>query len=161
MLHACTHPDTELFIFEKREPVPLFGKTNLPRGVHAAVANDFLLLSFVLPFWLQHPYSQVNVGKQLSSSKDSVGKAEGRGGLVADGERSAQRTLGVSLLGACSSKGCPTKSVENEDRYVHVRGATCAKKSRGLGGAGNLHTHECIERLPLLGYGCCGVRWPC
>lgn len=37
-----------------------------------------------------------------------------------DGERTATRTLGVSLLGACSSKGCPTKSVENEDRYAHV-----------------------------------------
>lgn len=36
------------------------------------------------------------------------------------GQRATQRTLSVSLLGGCSSKGCPTKSEENEDRYVHV-----------------------------------------
>ncbi|CAM9895617.1 unnamed protein product [Sphacelaria rigidula] len=32
-----------------------------------------------------------------------------------------RRKLGVSLCGAASSKGSPTKSDENEDRYVHVR----------------------------------------
>ncbi|CAM9404279.1 unnamed protein product [Ectocarpus sp. 12 AP-2014] len=79
------------------------------------------------------PSVHVNVGKQQSSSKDSVGKAEGRSGLVADGERSAQRTLGVSLLGACSSKGCPTKSVENEDRYVHGKVHVDMSKLQGLG----------------------------
>lgn len=49
------------------------------------------------------------------------GSLHGRaGGADAVGEQATQRVLGVSLLGACSSKGCPTKSVENEDRYVHV-----------------------------------------
>lgn len=66
--------------------------------------------------------SQVNVGKDQSSGRyfDTAAKFDGAG-VIADGERSVTRTLGVSLLGACSSKGCPTKSVENEDRYAHVR----------------------------------------
>ena len=65
--------------------------------------------------------SQVNVGKDQSSGRyfDTAAKFDGAG-VIADGDRSVRRTLGVSLLGACSSKGCPTKSVENEDRYAHV-----------------------------------------
>lgn len=65
--------------------------------------------------------SQVNVGKAPSSGRlyDTASKFEDIGAIL-DGQRAVPRTLGVSLLGACSSKGCPTKSVENEDRYVHV-----------------------------------------
>ncbi|CAM9199196.1 unnamed protein product [Ectocarpus fasciculatus] len=79
------------------------------------------------------PSVHVNVGKQRSSSKDTAAKVEGSGGVVEDGERSAQRTLGVSLLGACSSKGCPTKSVENEDRYVHGKVHVDMSMLQGLG----------------------------
>lgn len=64
---------------------------------------------------------QVNVGKAPSSGRmyDTASKFD-EVGVMVDGQRSVSRTLGVSLLGACSSKGCPEKSVENEDRYVHV-----------------------------------------
>lgn len=50
---------------------------------------------------------QVNVGRDTPPRSKILGVGK--------------RTLGVSLLGACTSKGCPTKSDENEDRYVHVR----------------------------------------
>lgn len=61
------------------------------------------------------------MGKDKSSGRlfDTATKFE-EVSVVVDGEPAPRRTLGVSLLGACSSKGCPTKSVENEDRYVHV-----------------------------------------
>lgn len=63
----------------------------------------------------------MNVGKDQSSGRffNTTSKFD-EAGVSADGEGSVTRTLGVSLLGACSSKGCPTKSVENEDRYAHV-----------------------------------------
>lgn len=67
---------------------------------------------------------QVNVGRVNSGSLH--GRA---GGADAVGEQATQRVLGVSLLGACSSKGCPTKSVENEDRYVHVSFSSFSVKS--------------------------------
>lgn len=70
---------------------------------------------------LMKSHRQVNVGKDRSNGRVSDTASEFQGPDLGGGATAASKhTLGVSLLGACSSKGCPTKSAENEDRYAHV-----------------------------------------
>ncbi|CAM9250721.1 unnamed protein product [Scytosiphon promiscuus] len=79
----------------------------------------------------------VNVGKDRSSVRASYAGTEFPGPDVGGGSTAPEKhTLGVSLLGACSSKGCPTKSAENEDRYAHGKINLDMKALQGLGGTG-------------------------
>lgn len=62
------------------------------------------------------------MGKDRSTSRLHDAASEFQGPDIGGVARTpGKHTLGVSLLGACSSKGCPTKSAENEDRYALVR----------------------------------------
>ncbi|CAM9364487.1 unnamed protein product [Hapterophycus canaliculatus] len=80
----------------------------------------------------------VNVGKDRPSNRLFDTASECQGPDVGGGATppAAKHTLGVSLLGACSSKGCPTKSAENEDRYAHGKINLDMIKLRGLRGKG-------------------------
>lgn len=73
-----------------------------------------------LPCHLPPSTTRVNGSYAVIHLQVSVGRDTTAGRLPHD--RQKKRILGISLLGACTSKGCPTKSDENEDRYVHVSG---------------------------------------